>query len=58
MYSYISFPNAGDDKHRALRPKKGIQYPLESWLELHAAGMDAELGGKTPASTGDGSKVV
>jgi len=34
-------------------PRKGTQYPLESWLELHAAGIDEELGGKIPASTVD-----
>jgi hypothetical protein len=34
-------------------PRRGTQYPLENWLELHAAGMDKELGEKIPASTGD-----
>jgi hypothetical protein len=34
-------------------PRRVTHYPLKSWLELHAAGMDKELGGKFPASTGD-----
>jgi len=39
-------------------PRRGKHYPFECWLEIHAAGMDEEMGGKIPASTGDGSKVV
>jgi hypothetical protein len=36
----------------------GAQYPLESWLEQHAADMDAKLERKIRASTGDQSRAI